>query len=568
MARKIKAERSVQWHMNPDFKDYVPSRELADKLIEHYLRTMESSHRILHVPQFLREYDQYWKNPEKAATASVVKIVLVMAIGSCFYQEADSAAVRAAAQQWVYSAQAWVSAPFEKGRLNLSGLQIHCLLMIARQTTALGGDLLWTAAGSLLRSAFQMGLHRDPKYFPKMSILHGELRRRLWATVLELTIQTALDTGMPPLITANDFDTGPPANLNDVDLSENTSVMPTAKPPHVFTQSSLQIQMLKSIQTRLHISRLLNDFTLDPSYDQILSLGSEMSKACNESSLLVQSYPTHLPHPSPLQRNVLDMMLRRFLIAIHRPFAIKSQSDPRYYFSRKVTTDAALAILCYSSREAPTSPPVLDSTGKEVMDDFTRLRAVGGAFYKETILYAGILVCLELVLQLEEDAASGVPPSPSSIAARQPLLRALDDMVELITTRIKLGENNVKGLLFIEAVRGQIHAMEAGTDVDQAIVEFARLGARKCIELLRTRLSSSAPGPSEPATGTGAGGNGTATGTHAGAGTWQDDMLGGAADYGYDFMMQDVSPEDSLSGFNFDIPDSWLFAGWGANSDP
>ena len=52
-----------------------------------------------------------------------------------------------------------------------------------------------------------LGLHRDPSHFGKIGVFHGELRRRLGVTVLEITVQSSLDMGMPPLITANDYDT-------------------------------------------------------------------------------------------------------------------------------------------------------------------------------------------------------------------------------------------------------------------------------------------------------------------------------------------------------------------------
>jgi hypothetical protein len=63
-----------------------------------------------------------------------------MAIGSCFYQEADSASLRVATKQWVHRAQAWVSGPLDKKRLNLSGLQIQCLLLLARHANDVDSD--------------------------------------------------------------------------------------------------------------------------------------------------------------------------------------------------------------------------------------------------------------------------------------------------------------------------------------------------------------------------------------------------------------------------------------------
>jgi hypothetical protein len=81
--------------------------------------------------------------------------------------------------QWVYAAQTWLSGPLEKDRLNLTGLQVYCLTILARQVFSVGGDLIWISMGSLIHMAIQIGLHRDPKHLPPMSILQAEIRRRL-----------------------------------------------------------------------------------------------------------------------------------------------------------------------------------------------------------------------------------------------------------------------------------------------------------------------------------------------------------------------------------------------------
>lgn len=161
LGRLLKAERPSRWLVPPDqdFKIYVPSREEADKLINAYLRCFESVYRVLHVPSFQQEYSQYWENPETASVGFVVKLLLVMAIGASLHQNRDGS-TRSFSEvlRWVYAAQSWLSVPFEKSRLNLTGLQIYCLILVVRQYVHLGTELVWIAAGSLIRTAMQMGL--------------------------------------------------------------------------------------------------------------------------------------------------------------------------------------------------------------------------------------------------------------------------------------------------------------------------------------------------------------------------------------------------------------------------
>lgn len=96
----------------------------------------------------------------------------------------------------------------------------------------------------------QMGLHRDPEHLPGISVFVIELRRRLWATVIEMVVQSSLDSGMPPMFSWNNFDTRPPANINDTDIDETTKALPSSEDSTMFTQTSLQLLFLKSLRAR------------------------------------------------------------------------------------------------------------------------------------------------------------------------------------------------------------------------------------------------------------------------------------------------------------------------------
>ena len=546
MARAVKAERPNQWHLNPNFRDCVPPRETSDKLIQLYLRTFESTHRVLHIPTFEKEYQDYWNDPQSASTGFLIKLLLVMAIGTVFYQEADFHAIRASAQQWVYAAQSWMSAPFEKGRLNLSGLQVHCLILVARQTTGVGGDLVWIGVGSLIRMAITMGFHRDPKLFPRMTVLHAEIRRRLWATILEMAVMSSFDSGNPALISPGDWDTEPPSNINDDEIEETTKEPPVSKPSEVYTQTSLQIQLLKSLRTRLEASRLISDFRFQAAYEDVIRLGTDMFSFGREGLLLGQSLPEGSLQPSTLQRNLLDTPIRRVLLALHFPFAMKARSDPRFYFSRKVCLDAAITILTYPCTSSPSLPCPLQGE----QDDYTRLKLVDAGFNKELLIYASIIVQLELITQLEEE--SPLLRNEVERKAREPLKQYLAYMKELSAQRISYGENNIKGHLFLSAVAAQIDAMERGEDADAFIAKAAKESTETCYGLLKARTKkppSSVVMESE-----------FAVGGESSANANGDGMLEfGTTDMDNEFAFEYLMPDSSV---NFEIPESWLFEGW------
>lgn len=503
VAKAAKAARPTQLLSLPDFKNSIPNQEISDQLVHLYLRTFESTFRILHIPTFHKEYSQYWKEPQAANPGFVVKLLLVMAIGTCFYHgdAIDCNTLRSLAHQWIYGASCWLSAPSEKSRMNLTGLQVHCLLLLARQTNDIDGDLIWISAGSTLRLAFNMGLHRDPKYFPHMTIFSAEMRRRLWATVLEMAVQASLDAAMPPLISPHDFDCEPPSNFDDAEIEEGTQIPPISKPMTSFTQTSLQITLLGCLPLRLEIVRLINDFRIDMSYDDVLKLGADLTKACRQNAFAMQSYLSspvvqHHSRPTEFHRSLLDLLTRRFLLALHRPFAIRARKDPRFYFSRKVSLESALILASYVGDLAQAS---------NIQDDFTCLAVTGGGTIEGAILHdASTSICLELVAQLEEDMPSGSSITPMtqpsiinqvSRSAREPLIQAMKRLIELARYRISMGKTNVKGHVFLSAIMASIKAMELGEAPDIAGFKAAKESAQICYTLLRSRVAST---PSEP----------------------------------------------------------------------
>lgn len=68
-----------------------------------------------------------------------MKLVLMLAIGTAFYPDrGEFERIRRLAQTWIYAAQWWLAGPSENSTLNLDGLQVFCLLLLARQTNSLG----------------------------------------------------------------------------------------------------------------------------------------------------------------------------------------------------------------------------------------------------------------------------------------------------------------------------------------------------------------------------------------------------------------------------------------------
>ena len=136
LARAIKASR-VPSFTSMSIGKSIPSREVADVLIDGYLRTFETVYRVLHIPTFRADYERYWAKPQDAKTSFVVVMQLCMAIGACFYDEAYS--LRVSATRWIYEALVWLMLPPDKSRMTIEGIQV-CDLLNAYKAAKNAGD--------------------------------------------------------------------------------------------------------------------------------------------------------------------------------------------------------------------------------------------------------------------------------------------------------------------------------------------------------------------------------------------------------------------------------------------
>jgi hypothetical protein len=483
MARIIKASRLMQPSIPREVHDSIPPKEDCDVLVECYLRTFEGVFRVLHVPSFRKEYEAYWAGSITDKPSVILKIILVCAIGAPFYDGLGQPRLRSACAKWIQAAMQWLNGPHVKSRLNMAGLQIQILTLLARQVCNIDGDHIWISAGSLLRTAMHLGLHRDPSHFKKISVYHCEMRRRLWATVLELTAQSSLDMGMPPMISSNDYDTKAPSNINDEDIKEGCDIPLEKKRPTEYTESSIQIAFTETLPIRLEIIRLINNLRFDLPYDSVLKIGDSLNDACRAQTIFLKAALSPRNNLTPFQIKLADTLVRRFVLCLHRPYFALAKANPQYHYSRKICLDTSLAIY------APATAPV-----PGMQDDWTRLthRCVG--FFKSFFLYAMSTVYIELNTQIEEQKDSSLVFAPLvSTAHSQPgndgsfalptlfqtLRQVLVGAHKTAISRIRNGETNAKGVVFMSCALARIDALVEGVDPEKAVLEAAKKAVKE-----------------------------------------------------------------------------------------
>jgi hypothetical protein len=508
LARAVKSRsRPDKQLLSRPLLDLIPDKDTADRLVQLYLRTFESVFSIMHVPTFQQEYVDHWNHPQATNEPFLIQLLLIMAIGTCFHPASSTAglskgrsALRDQSLQWIYVTHARLTSPMIKQDLSLCGTQNHCLLLLAllTDTQAIGGDLTWIAMGSLMQRAMAIGLHIKPSQLP-VSVLEAEIRRRLWTTILELSIQSSLDSGTCPIIPRGAFtDFEPPANLDDSQLTIMTQKQPIPQPSNTFTRSSIQCALVKSLSVRLRIAEAISQPPHHLTYENVQSLGAELTAHLRDTSMLIKSF--HFTRPSRFQIHLQDLLARRFLFTLHAQFVHRAPSNINYHFSRTACLESALLLLgpSFSSSADNIKCSEDDEDGvSSSLNDYQNLRLHGDGLFKNVLLAAVMALCAELVIQLREDSS----PSASSFL-RSPLLNTIKDTAFLMWHRIQRGENSVKAFVFVTCVLAKSHASRHSnsphhkTRVDQAVTSTAKHVFENCERLLASRLDGLSPSSS------------------------------------------------------------------------
>ncbi|KAI0884899.1 putative C6 transcription factor [Annulohypoxylon maeteangense] len=484
LARSIKDRRSAQWP-SPPVAD-LPSKDVADELVNHYFRTVEPVYRILHIPTFKRDYEAHWVSTSSEPNIPfLVQLKLVLAIGATTYDELFS--LKASAIGWVFEAQTWISEPGFKHRLNLQYIQTNILLLIAREFVDVGPDLVWISAGTLLRTAIYMGLHKDPKRLPKMSIFAAEMRRRLWNTILELSTQLSLTSGGPPFISLDSFDTEPPGNFDDEQITADN---PVPKPETSFTQMSTAIALRTMFATRLSITKFLNDHNSRGTYGETLRLDAELRTAYKSVLRLLRGYKSGPGlRPSEFEVDMVSLLMNRYILSLHNPYFNPATQEAAYAFSRKVIIESSLKVW---RTMYPSSTTMSFQTSKETemppskQRDLPRLAICASGFFRIITLQASVLIAMELMTQLQEEDILG----PGLI--RQDLLTIMEEAKTWSWMTIEAGETSIKGYflasLLAAHVEGRLQGLEKD-DLRKFLVKVIEEAEEKCIPKLEEMLA-------------------------------------------------------------------------------
>ncbi|KAK5632608.1 hypothetical protein RRF57_008322 [Xylaria bambusicola] len=394
--------------------DVLPSKIACDHLVQLYMDESETLYRVLHIPSFMAQYNQYWEGNQQP-DYFLPQLLSILCVGYRYHRagkgqfQNDREGIHTPTACALV--RAWLDSLRGKQLVEFSSLQTEVLALMAQRALSTQSHEAWQHLGLLVRMAMTMGLHRDPSEFShKILPFWAEQRRKLWTTILELDIHMSIQCNLPSCIREGDFTCGPPRNLNDDELYPNMIELPESKPIEVDTDSRIQVFAALTLRTRFKAVDLVNRVDNLQDYQQIIDIGNELEQALEDiRCVLPQRQFSNMngARRQLMTRVLLDMNCRRPLLALYRPFALSSTDAPQQIMTGYLKS--CMILLSYLEEVSPSTP------------EFPRIWPMHHFVLKRDIIYASFGVCYYMK-QIQSSAVNTRDPeTPESSARSDPI---------------------------------------------------------------------------------------------------------------------------------------------------
>lgn len=341
--------------------DILPAKDVCDRLVSSYVDSSETIYRILHIPSFMEQYNLYWSGRQQSIFF-LPQLLAVLSTASRF--ETKSKGILHERVDGVHNptscalVRSWLDSLKGKERVEFESLQVEVLLLHAQRMVTQRTNELWAQLGYIVRNAMSMGLHRDPSEFgPRMSVFQGELRRRLWFTIMDIDVHLSIALNMPTTVREGDFTCRAPRNLDDLDLFEGMRELPPSKPIDQITDNQLQVYGAMTLPTRMKVAHLVNTIDSIRDYQEVLDVGIKLDSLLEDINYLFPRQGIlNDTQKSKMWRSrvILDMHARRPLLALYRSLAMGTPDAPPQI--TRAHLRSSMVILKYLDEIDPRQP--------------------------------------------------------------------------------------------------------------------------------------------------------------------------------------------------------------------
>ncbi|RKL25260.1 hypothetical protein BFJ70_g12306 [Fusarium oxysporum] len=327
-----------------------------DVLVQTYIDRYEITHRVLHIPTFIAKYNGYWTDRPSTPVCFLVQMLLVAATAASYHpgiciDAFSHKTTHDHAVKWVEAAEAWVSSQSNQPPRSWDILVSHSLLLIAKRANFIKEGSLWTSSGTLVRWAMAAGYHREVVSAARIPLFCREMRRRLWATIVELDLQASIERGMSPSVRIEDFNVKPPLNVDDENLEESMQDSLAGMPITTLTNISFQALLYRSLPVRLRICAFINGCCEEADFDKVLELEEELRQAFPDIPTFNNPQADPRQHQTATYiKSMLGIVLHQYMLLLHFHFLVQTTSSSKALICRRARLEASMKILDYYQR--------------------------------------------------------------------------------------------------------------------------------------------------------------------------------------------------------------------------
>lgn len=338
----------IDYSLQQIISRYLPPKIEVDRLLSLYFQGKTFIAPFLHTYQFQRQYRDFWID-----TSKVHPLWLSILFSICYTASIIKERVRSfhAAQNessigdhtlHIAAGQCLVLGEYHRPqKLGLEALGMYANSKNLRTLDPCreAGAML----GMVVRMAYEMGYHRDPDSFGSFTVFEGEMRRRLWASAVQMDLMMSFMLGLPSNIRLENCDTKPPRNLLDSDFDVDTKVLPEARSEHEATRLLWFIVKVRQMPNFSKASMDALSFT-ENSEAEILALDQDIRQMYTTIPDILRTRPLSQSLADEpfliMTRLYVEFIYLKSICVLHRRYMVRG--DP---YSTKCCVDAGKRIV-------------------------------------------------------------------------------------------------------------------------------------------------------------------------------------------------------------------------------
>ncbi|KAJ9131677.1 Fungal specific transcription factor domain protein [Pleurostoma richardsiae] len=335
-----------------DILALIPARPVVDRIVARYFNAQSTTPlSMLHSVHFLREYERFWQEPSSASVLWIGLLFSIMALTLQFSQLGeDETDPEDVVRIYVFREQTIHClglGHYTKGGEYVLETMINYIAL--EMSLCKDADIgLWLVLGMLIQLALSMGYHRDAQNFSNISPFAGEMRRRVWAVIVQMDLRLSSQMGFPRLLKLHQCDTAEPRNLLDTDFDETCTELPPSRPETEVTPVLYILAKNRVDGMTGWVSDLLAEVREHP-YAEIMELDRKLEDAENSLPPVFRWQPLSqslmVPPQIIIYRIWLHLSIPRLKIWLHRKYLAPSYAQSEYAYSRNACVQAAMKIL-------------------------------------------------------------------------------------------------------------------------------------------------------------------------------------------------------------------------------